>query len=222
MEGSMRSKVEHVIRTYGTKDAPLSPDDIRAELGLTGRDKISSTLNRMMKVVPGLQRVERQGIGAPAHFCYWIENQNVTIEDQIFYTLKRDSSLGVDEISFLTGLDVTQVVSGSTRLAEKRVVKRSLNGRVIYVRLARIPCHPSHTDFGYGKIRNHSAPITSGKKPIPGSLPLPPKEKVELTHAPVAVESKAAIIRIPVQGKLMEFGLKQARDIYNQLKEIFE
>ena len=73
MKNSLRAQVENVIRVWATKAAPLSPNDIRMEIGVSGRDKVSSTLSRMAKDNPNLRRSSRENPGSPNHYVYWME-----------------------------------------------------------------------------------------------------------------------------------------------------
>ena len=218
MTDSMRAKIEQVIRTYGNKDAPVSPSDIRAELGLAGRDKISNTLNRMMRVVKGLQRVQKQNEGAPPHFCYWIDEKERAVTGDVQVRVLRvvtgvKGAVSCDQVAKDSGLTVRQVISNSSKLCTKKKIKRSVFNNHIFLRHASEKCPYGHNDYGFDMFKDRTSRTCKPALPkvVPPASPI---------IAPV--QCNKPIIRIQVQGKVMEFELKEARDIHNQLKEIFE
>lgn len=218
MNDTLRYKAEQIIRNYGSKEAPLSPNDIRAELGLTGRDKLSGTLSRMMRSVKGLRRVERRNAGAPPHFCYWIESPatEVTprsrgdIQNLIHHAVRSAlTPISSEAVAQSTGLTVRQVITNCSKLATKRKLKRSIFEGVIFMRPPRMACADGHTDYSFSMFRSHKGSVENPTQP----------DKDEPTIAPQC--RSGAVIRIPVQGNVFEFNLLDARAIYEQLKGFF-
>lgn len=132
-----------------------------------------------------------------------------------------------------SGLTERQVIGSCSKLAEKRLIKRSLCGDQIFLRFPKVTVPSSHFDCGFEMLR-HRAPKKPTSKPISKDVL---EKQAQAKQAMVEVHTrhrehtdelyekeklKAVTITVVTDSEVITVSVREARSIFNQLKEIFQ